>query len=498
MENNLFQILRTKSTEKPSNVFLRDLEGRSLTYSECFRMAGQYAQAIRECGVEEGDRVLVKVEKSFEAVALYLACIQYGAIYVPTNPKSTFEETTYLVQDSEPALVVFAQENTESVEVRSETIGANNGSLTALAKSLHGTDEYARRVDSDIAAMLYTSGTTGKPKGAMLTHRGLITNASALQSIWGFETEDVLLHCLPIFHVHGLFVALHCAMLSASEVIFLKKFDPAEVIEAMSESTVMMGVPTHYIRLLDELQFDRHTCEHIRLFTSGSAPMTEHIHEVFYERTGHKILERYGMTEAGIITSNPLNGERVPGTVGFALPDMELRVAKDGTECAVEELGIVEIRGDHLFAGYWGQPEKTAASFQKDSFLITGDIGWLDSDGRLTLQGRSNDMIISGGENVYPKEVELHLVGFSGIKECAIVGLPHPDLGEAVTAFLITDEDFSEIQTRQHISSLVADFRQPKKYMVVDALPRNAMGKIQRAKLRETYSTLFDDVEKPN
>ena len=498
MENNLFQILRAKSTEKPSNVFLRDLEGRSLTYSECFKMAGQFAQAIQECGVKEGDRVLVKVEKSFEAVALYLACIQYGAIYVATNPKSTFEETTYLVQDSEPALVVFEHGNTESVEIRCETIGGDNGSLTTLAKSLSGTDECSRRMDSDIAAMLYTSGTTGRPKGAMLTHRGLITNARALHKIWGFDTEDVLLHCLPIFHVHGLFVALHCAMLSAAEVIFLKKFDPVTVIDALSESTVMMGVPTHYIRLLDENQFDRHICEDLRLFTSGSAPMTEHIHEVFYERTGHKILERYGMTEAGIITSNPLIGERVPGTVGFALPNMELRVTQDGRECSAGEIGIVEVRGDHLFTGYWGQSKKTTASFQKDGFFITGDIGWVDSGGRLSLQGRSNDMIISGGENIYPKEVELHLSGFSGIKECAIVGLPHPDLGEAVTAFLITDEDFSEIETREHIKSLVTDFRQPKKYIVVDTLPRNAMGKIQRAKLREEYSTLFDDVGKSN
>ena len=498
MEGNLFEVLRERSTGKPSNIFLRDPEGGSLTYSECFRMAGQYAQAIQECGVEEGDRVLVKVKKSFEAVALYLACLQHGAIYVPTNPKSTLEETTYLVQDSEPSLVVFAHGNTESVEIRSETIGGGNGSLTALAKSLPGADKCTRRMDADIAAMLYTSGTTGRPKGAMLTHRGLVTNAKALHKIWGFETEDVLLHCLPIFHVHGLFVALHCAMLSAAEVIFLKKFDPVEVVESLSESTVMMGVPTHYIRLLDENQFGRHTCEHVRLFTSGSAPMTEHTHEVFHERTGHKILERYGMTEAGIITSNPLIGERVPGTVGFALPGMELRVAQDERECTVGELGIVEVRGDHLFAGYWGQPEKTAASFQKDGFLITGDLGWFDGDGRLSLQGRSNDMIISGGENVYPKEVELHLDGFSGIKECAIVGLPHPDLGEAVTAFLITDEEFSEIETREHIKSLVTDFRQPKKYVIVDALPRNAMGKIQRAKLREEYSMLFDDVGKPN
>ena len=346
--------------------------------------------------------------------------------------------------------------------------------------------------------MLYTSGTTGKPKGAMLTHRGLIANAAALHDIWGFESGDVLLHCLPIFHVHGLFVALHCAMLSAAEVIFLRKFNPATVLDHLAEATVMMGVPTHYIRLLDENRLNHDSCEHIRLFTSGSAPMSEHVHEVFQTQTGHRILERYGMTEAGIISSNPLTGDRIPGTVGFALPGMELRVVSEQKECEINESGTVEVRGDHLFAGYWRQPEMTAAAFQNDGFLITGDIGSLDSHGRLSLQGRSNDMIISGGENIYPKEIELHLEGFPGIGECAIVGLPHADLGEAVTAFIIPDKEFSETALVEHLKSLITGFKQPKKYVSVDSLPRNAMGKIQRAKLREEYSTLFNRAEDLN
>ena len=498
MEDNLFQVLRERSTDRLSKVFLREPEGRSLTYSECFRMSGQYAQALQECGVKEGDRVLVKVEKSIDAVALYLACLQYGAIYVPTNPQNTIEETAYLIEDSEPLLVVFSYGRSENVAIRSETLGGDNGSLTSLAESLQGTDRVTRRADSDIATTLYTSGTTGQPKGAMLTHRGLITNATALHDIWGFESGDVLLHCLPIFHVHGLFVALHCAMLSATEVIFLRKFSPTAVLDLLSEATVMMGVPTHYTRLLDESRFDRDMCKHMRLFTSGSAPMSEHVHEVFRTQTGNRILERYGMTEAGIISSNPLVGERIPGTVGFALPGMELRVAREGKECEIDESGIVEVRGDHLFAGYWRQPEKTDASFQNDGFLITGDIGSLDRYGRLSLRGRSNDMIISGGENIYPKEIELHLDGFPDIKESAIVGLPHPDLGEAVTAFVIPKGEFSEAEARKQLKSLITDFKQPKKYVTVNALPRNAMGKIQRARLREEYSTLFDHAGNPN
>ena len=498
MEGNLFKVLRERSGRHPSKVFLRTPEGDEVSFAECFKMSGHYSAALRECGVKEGDRVLVKVEKSIDAVALYLACLQSGAIYVPSNPKNTVEETQYLCQDAEPSLVVFSHEYAQSVDARSETLGKVNGTLTLLAESLNGTDEVAQRSDSDIAAMLYTSGTTGRPKGAMLTHRGLIANGIALHDIWGFESGDILLHCLPIFHVHGLFVALHCSILSASEVIFLSKFEPETIIDHLPDVTVMMGVPTHYIRLLDDSRFNHDLCAHMRLFTSGSAPMSAPVHEKFQKQTGHQILERYGMTEAGIITSNPLLGERIPGTVGFPLPGMELRVSQDGRECDFDELGVVEIQGDHLFAGYWRQPEKTAASFSEDGFLITGDIGSLDKNGRLSLEGRSNDMMISGGENIYPKEVELCLEEFGGIAECAVAGVPHPDLGDAVTAFLILDGEFSEAAVDQYLQSRIANYKKPKKYVIVDSLPRNAMGKIQRAKLREEYSTLFFDAEDHN
>jgi malonyl-CoA/methylmalonyl-CoA synthetase len=491
MEGNLFQVLRERSTDRLSKVFLREPEGRSLTYSECFRMSGQYAQALQECGVKEGDRVLVKVEKSIDAVALYLACLQFGVIYVPLNPVSTLDETNYFIADAEPSLVVFSDGDTMDVPVHSETIGGGSGSLNRIASSLPALDIVTKRADSDVAAMLYTSGTTGKPKGAMLTHRGLIENARALHETWGFRSDDVLLHCLPIFHVHGLFVALHCAMLSAAEVIFLQRFTVSSVIDALPQATVMMGVPTHYVRLLEDENFDHALCHHMRLFISGSAPMSQHIHKAFNDVTGQQILERYGMTEAGIITSNPLHGERIPGTVGFALPEMDLRITKGDTVCASGETGTVEIRGDHLFSGYWRQADQTAESFRDDGFFITGDIGSLDNQGRLSLEGRAHDMIISGGENIYPKEIELHLDELESIKESAIVGLPHPDLGEAVTAFIVTKGIFSEAEIRDHLTTHIASFKQPKKYVIVDELPRNSMGKIQKNRLREEYSSLF-------
>lgn len=491
MEDNLFQVLRERSTDRLSEVFLSEPEGRSLTYSECFRMSGQYAQALQECGVQEGDRVLVKVPKSTDAVALYLACLQFGVIYVPLNPLSTPDETNYFITDAKPSLVVCSDEDTMKIPVRSETIGKESSSLNKLASSLPALDIVTKRANSDVAAMLYTSGTTGKPKGAMLTHRGLIENARALHEIWGFRSNDVLLHCLPIFHVHGLFVALHCAMLSAAEVIFLQKFTVSSVIDALPKATVMMGVPTHYVRLIEDKNFDHALCHHMRLFTSGSAPMSQHVHKAFNDVTGQQILERYGMTEAGIITSNPLAGERIAGTVGFALPSMDLRITKGNTLCASGETGTVEIRGDHLFSGYWRQADQTAESFRDDGFFITGDIGSLDNQGRLSLEGRVHDMIISGGENIYPKEIELHLDALESIKESAIVGLPHPDLGEAVTAFIITEGIFSEAKVRDRLTAHIASFKQPKKYVTVDALPRNSMGKIQKNRLREEYSSLF-------
>jgi len=346
--------------------------------------------------------------------------------------------------------------------------------------------------------MLYTSGTTGRSKGAMLTHANLTSNAMALHDIWGFGPDDVLLHTLPIFHVHGLFVALHCAMLSGNEVIFLPKFDVSAVIQYLPEATVMMAVPTQYTRLLGTERFDAHVCGSIRLFTSGSAPMTEAVHADFTERTGLQILERYGMTEAGMITSNPYDGDRVPGTVGFALPHVEMRIAgREGEPMQPGETGVVEIRSPGLFAGYWQLPEKTASEHREGGWFITGDVGSVDADGRLTLEGRSSDMIISGGYNVYPKEIEMVLDEVAGVLETGVIGVPHPDFGEAVVAIVVRDGtvDVSDTELAASLAAsldgVLARFKHPKTYIAADELPRNAMSKVQKAALRSDHAHLF-------
>ncbi len=340
--------------------------------------------------------------------------------------------------------------------------------------------------------MLYTSGTTGRPKGAMLTHRGLVANARALVDAWGFTADDVLIHALPIFHVHGLFVALHCALASTARVRFLPRFDVDAILDSIPASTVLMGVPTHYVRLLDDPRLDGAACASMRLFTSGSAPMTTATHQRFTARTGHRIVERYGMTEAGIITSNPLDGDRVPGTVGFALDAMELRVRADGCACKPGETGGVEISGPHLFAGYWNLPERSAEAHTDDGWFITGDVGSLDTEGRLTLEGREGDMIITGGENVYPKEIEQHLDTMASVVESAVVGLPHPDYGEAVTAFVVAEDGFDPADALVLLDRSLARFKHPKAFVVVDELPRNTMGKVQKHQLRTDHATRYD------
>ena len=418
------------------------------------------ASALAAAGVGPGDRVVVQVPKSREAVALYLATVAMGAVFVPVNPGAAPAELAFLVEDSEPALLVVGDraDSRARRQVPTLTLGADGAGTLADATSAFpsgGTDAGVDAIDAlgdlvtaadrrpdDLAAMLYTSGTTGRPKGAMLTHRGLVANARALVDAWGFTGDDVLVHALPIFHVHGLFVALHCALSTTARVRFLSRFDVDAVLDALPRSTVLMGVPTHYVRLLDDPRLSAHTCASMRLFTSGSAPMTTATHQRFTARTGHRIVERYGMTEAGIITTNRLDGDRVPGTVGFALDAMELRVRNDGRTCGPGETGVVEIRGPHLFAGYWNLPERTAEARTDDGWFVTGDVGSLDAEGRLTLEGREGDMIITGGENVYPKEIEQHLDTMASVVESAVVGLPHPDFGEAVTAFVVADGAF--------------------------------------------------------
>lgn len=465
------------------------------------------AAALAAAGVGTGDRVVVQVPKSREAVALYLATVAMGAVFVPVNPGAAPAELAFMVEDSEPSLLVvgdLADRPAALAATPTLTLGADgtgtladaaNDALTSGADAIAALAELvgaAGRGPDDLAAMLYTSGTTGRPKGAMLTHRGLVANARALVDAWGFTADDVLVHALPIFHVHGLFVALHCALATTAQVRFLPRFDVDAVLDALPTSTVLMGVPTHYVRLLDDPRLNAPTCASMRLFTSGSAPMTTATHQRFTARTGHRIVERYGMTEAGIITTNPLDGDRVPGTVGFALDDMELRVRADGVPCRAGETGVVEIRGPHLFAGYWNLPERTAEAHTDDGWFVTGDVGSLDDQGRLSLEGRSGDMIITGGENVYPKEIEQHLDTMASVVESAVVGLPHPDFGEAVTAFVVADGAFDPADALVLLDRSLARMKHPKAFIVVDTLPRNTMGKVQKHQLRTDHATHYD------
>lgn len=460
-------------------------DGARLTYREVEARADAFAGVLRVHGAEPGDRVVTKVQKSPDAVALYLACLRLGAVFVPLNPAFTPTEQAFYLEDAEPAVFVNEPGDPPDPTAPTLTLGIDStGTLADHARTTEPLDGIVRRGPDDLAAMLYTSGTTGRPKGAMLTHAGLVANGQALHDAWGFGPDDRLIHPLPIFHAHGLFVALHCIMLSGGQTMLLPRFSVDHVIDALPSATVMMAVPTIYTRLLADPRFDAGRCDGIRLLTSGSAPMTAAVHEQVTARTGHHILERYGMTEAGMITTNPLDGERVPGTVGFALPGYELRVTGPGGACPTGVPGVVEIRGSHLFAGYWKLPDKTAEAYRDDGYFVTGDVGSLDEDGRLTLQGRSSDMIISGGENVYPKEIELCLDEAPGVVESAVVGLPDDDLGETVVAFVVATDGYDEDVVRARIEGHLAPFKRPRRYEVVDELPRNAMGKVQKSLLR--------------
>lgn len=484
---NLLTTLREAAADRLHAPFLIDPgDGtRSRTYGDAFDLAARLAAVIASRGVDPGDRVVATVAKSTDAVALYLACVHAGAVYVPLNPAFTDEEIAYFVADSEPALVVDDDALDDLV-------------AQARRRSAVPVVGPAVRTGDDIAALLYTSGTTGRPKGAALTHAALRHNAQALHAAWRFGPDDRLLHTLPIFHVHGLFVALHCAMLSAIPVTFLARFGVDDVIAHLGDVTVLMGVPTHYRRMLDDPRLTSDTTRSIRLFTCGSAPLPDAVFVEFAARTGHRILERYGMSEAGIITSNPYDGDRIAGTVGHPLPGVELRVVDDtGAAVPSGTGGEVEIRGPHLFAGYWRRPDATVEAHTADGFFRTGDIGSLDGDGRLRLQGRTGDLIISGGENIYPKEIELVLDSVAGVVESAVFGVSHPDLGEAVTAVVVPTTEYDETAVTRALDAGLARFKHPKQVLTTDDLPRNTMGKIRRNALRERYEGLYDPGGEP-
>lgn len=471
MNGNVFDLFRSHWAVASDREFLVPSSGPSQTYRQIDQRSGQFAAALRSRGVTPGDRVVAQIDKSTDAVAIYLACLRIGAIYVPLNTSYTDAEVEYFIEDAQPTVVIRR---------------SNLDELTSEANAAVPWMEVETRLADDLAVMIYTSGTTGRSKGAMVTHANIASNALTLHAIWRFAPGDVLLHILPIYHVHGLFVALHTAMLNASTVLFCERFDVAEAMQLMSEATVMMGVPTHYIRLLADPSFDSDAVANMRLFTSGSAPMTEAVHNEFTQRTGHTILERYGMSECGMLTSNPYDGDRIPGTVGFPLPGVQIRVMANQQPCEPNEVGIVETKGPNLFAGYWRQEDKTEESFNGDWF-ITGDVGSADEEGRLTLEGRAGDMIISGGLNIYPKEIELVLDEHPEIEESAVVGLPDDEFGQMVVAFIVPS-DTEAVLDIESVSSTakqqLAGFKVPKRFEVLDVLPRNSMGKVQKSRLR--------------
>ena len=491
MNANLFARFDTVFDEHSAKVCLHLPYSSAWTYSDLHRSAGCMAAALRHAGVGPGDRVVVQVPKTPHAIALYLATLQIGGVYVPLNTDYTATEVAYFLGDAEPSLYV--ARNDSETGMTTLTLDENgDGSLAELASSMQPDLHVAERTGDDLAAILYTSGTTGRSKGAMLTHHNLTSNADTLISYWSWRTDDVLLHALPIYHVHGLFVASHCVMLTGSSMIFLPRFDVETVVRHLPSATVLMGVPTFYARLVDSSLFTREVAASIRLFVSGSAPLTKQTFEAFERRTGHRILERYGMSETGMNTSNPLEGERVAGTVGYPLPGIELRITNDaGEPLPAGEIGGIEIRGPNVFVGYWRMPEKTREEFREDGYFKTGDIGVVDTEGRYSIVGREKDVVISGGLNVYPKEIESVIDTVPGVVESAVIGVPHPDFGEAVIAVVVGDRDIGLSAVLTALSGKLARFKQPKRIVQVDELPRNTMGKVQKNVLRELYSDQF-------
>jgi len=493
--------------EGKSTVFLHLPSGETVTHGAFLQKVDRTANALAALGVSPGDRVAVHIAKSPEALALYAACVKSGAVFLPLNNAYTPRELDYFVGDSGAAL--FVCDPSEEAEVAGiaadtgatlRTLGANGeGSFMDLVTDQKPHFDTVPRARDDLAALLYTSGTTGRSKGAMLTQENLLSNAETLVEAWRFTDEDVLLHSLPIFHSHGLFVATNVMLLSGGSMIFLPKFDVETVLARLPDATTMMGVPTFYTRLLEEPRFSKDLTAHMRLFISGSAPLLAETHKRFEERTGHRILERYGMTETSMNTSNPYDGARRAGTVGFPLPGVEVKVCdpETGAELPRGEIGVLWVRGPNVFKGYWQMPEKTREELREDGFFITGDLSLIDDLGYVHIVGRGKDLIISGGYNIYPKEIEVFLEGLPGIRESAVIGAPHPDFGESVVAVLVP-ETGATIDTTE-IDAVVrrdlAGFKRPRHFAIVDELPRNTMGKVQKNQLRERFADVFKVIQ---
>ena len=500
--NMLFDALVAPLETRTDAVLIRP-DNSEVSGQELFLLSGQIANVLRDAGVEPGHRVAMQCEKSVEALALYLACLRLGALFLPLNTAYMPAEIDYFIGDAEPTVVVSSMQAEDQIapicaqhKATLFTLGENSdGTLIDAAKTASPICPVAERGPDDLAAILYTSGTTGRSKGAMLSNKNLLSNAESLSEAWRFTSKDRLLHALPIFHAHGLFVAVNVSLNVGASMIFLPKFDIDIVMDKIGDATTMMGVPTFYTRMLADARCTPENLGHMRLFVSGSAPLLAETHREFEDKTGQRILERYGMTETTMSSSNPYDGERRAGTVGFPLPNIELRVVdpETGDNLPNGNIGNLEVRGPNVFQGYWRMPEKTAEEFREDGFFITGDIAKIDQDGYITIIGRSKDLVISGGYNVYPKEVESEIDDLDGVNESAVIGVPHPDFGEAVVA-VIVPQPGGKLTADQIISALqqrLAKFKCPKRVFFVDALPRNTMGKVQKNEMRKSYENTF-------
>ena len=503
MTNTLFDgLFKRHASNQYTFLYLSD--GLSMSYAEFDALAAQIANYFEMSGLRKGDRVALQAAKSPMALAVYAACVRSGCILLPLNTAYTPSELSYFIGDATPELIICDSKAATELKAIADSVGAvlqtldadGSGSLSAGAAEQSSQHCVADCAPDDLAAILYTSGTTGRSKGAMLTHNNLLSNASALAQLWQFTQNDVLLHALPIFHTHGLFVAVNTCAYTGASLIFQTAFKLDTILAALPRASVLMGVPTFYTRLLDAPEFTRQLVSSIRLFVSGSAPLLAETHVAFSKRTGHRILERYGMTETNMNASNPYDNERRPGTVGFALPGVDIRItdATTGKPVARRETGIIEVRGPNVFKGYWNMPEKTAEELRTDGFFITGDLGQYDDDGYLHIVGRQKDLIISGGYNIYPKEIEVQLDALPQIVESAVIGVPDADFGESVIAYVVTEEaiDVEYEQILENIKLHLARFKLPRRVIQIGELPRNAMGKVQKNVLREQYETYAD------
>ena len=498
MTNTLYDALFAIHADR-DEVFLVCDDGTEISFRDFVARAAQMAHVLRSSGIEPGDRVVVQAPKLADTLALYAGTVQAGGVYMPLNTAYTQSEVSYFVTDAAPKVIVCDHANKDAIDALAEDVGASvltlsatqTGSLADAADAMPKQFETSERGPEDLAAFLYTSGTTGRSKGAMLSHKNLLSNAEVLTDLWKITDSDRLIHALPIFHTHGLFVAMNTSLLAGSQVRLMSAFSLDTILTELPQSTLMMGVPTFYSRLLEDSRLNTETVSNMRLFISGSAPLLSEVHEAFEARTGHRILERYGMTETNMITSNPYDGERIPGTVGYPLPGTEVRITNPdtGASLPIGEIGMIEVRGDNVFQGYWNMPEKTAEELRSDGFFITGDLGTADHDGRITIVGRAKDLIISGGYNIYPKEIEDVLNKMGGVLESAVFGIPHPDFGESVVAAMVP-ENGANIDTdtvKEQVEAQLARFKHPRVYVTMDALPRNTMGKVMKNVLSSEY-----------